>query len=101
MQQLKTPVVIFLFWLPVATSLLLNPGRNFHNLGSFSDIELATLLLCGVLEMSCFLLLISQPKYLSNLFKTCQSKLDWFKYVFFSGLMGILTINFTFLALVS
>ena len=49
MKQFKPWFIVTFLWLPLAFSLLLNPGRNGSNISSFNAAELSALGFFGLL----------------------------------------------------
>lgn len=68
MKKMARKFVVCGFWIPVAISLWLNPGRNGENIYKFSEISLLLLACCGLVLTLFALIGFIQPKLTKFLF---------------------------------
>ena len=69
-RQLRTTFIVGFVAAPLIVSLLLNPGKNGHNLPSFSSWELFLLGLCGLTSILSALICLFPNSYFHFAYKT-------------------------------
>ncbi len=82
------------FWLPIAVTLLLNPGRNGINIPQFSVLALLTLAACGTSMMFHSVVAFIQPKGMSSAFSQDPAKTRHMMQFLLSFLFGVMAIYY-------
>jgi hypothetical protein len=82
------------FWLPMAVTLLLNPGRNAINIPQFSILALLMLAVCGLALMFYSVVGLTQPRVMSSVFLQDPAKTRHMAQFFLSLLFGLIAIYY-------